>query len=147
MGAFTNVSDPMLDFRGEGKHFKFEKSSTNVKYYNFSHEPSATKISFFGVALYAWNSNLGDTVNMWTEYTIDGGTTWKRYKKFAKNFNIFPKVEMKDIIFPTTPTNGVRLVIEYTNTGISDVDFFINLYNFVDQQTVDPAQGQEGIDW
>lgn len=147
MGAFTNSADPLLDFRGEGKQFVFPAGETTQQSYDFSHEPAANKISFFGVALYAWDSNLGDHVNMWTEYTTDGGTTWKRYKKFAKNFNIFPKTEMKDIIFPTTPTNGVRLVIEYKNTGIAPVNLFINFYNFVDQQTVDPAQGQEGVDW
>lgn len=148
MSQFSTSDVPLLDFRGEGVKFSFPVQEASSKgYYNFSHEPSAVKISFFGVSLYAWNSSLGDTVTMWTEYTIDGGTTWLRYKKFAKNFNVFPKVEMKDILFPTTPTNGVRLVVEYTNTGTAPVDFFLNLYNFVDQQTIDLMVAQQGADW
>ena len=148
MSQFSTENAPLLDFRGEGVRFSFKaQEEPSYGYYNFSHEPSANKISFFGVSLYAWNSSFGDTVNMWTEYTIDGGTTWKVYKKFAKNFNIFPKVEMKDILFPTTPTNGVRLVVEYSNTGTAPVDFFMNLYNFVDQQSVNPSLAEEGLDW
>lgn len=147
MSLFSTSDVPLLDFRGEGKQFVFAPKETNKDFYYFNHEVGANKVSFFGVSLYAWDSNLGDTVNMWTEYTIDGGTTWVRYKKFAKNFNIFPKTEMKDILFPTTPTNGVRLVVEYSNTGISPVNLFLNLYNFVDQQTIDPTLGQQGVDW
>lgn len=146
MSQFSIVDAPALDFRGEGTHMVFEKGTSQATY-NFSHEAAAVKVSFFGVALYAWDSSLGDTVNMWTEYYVPPLGEWKRYKKFAKNYNIFPKTEMKDILFPTTPTNGVRLVIEYTNTGIAPVNLFMNLYNFVDQQLIDTSTASEGIDW
>ena len=146
MSLFDTTNAPLLDFRGEGVHMVFPVG-TSRQVYNFSHEPEAVKVSFFGVSIYAWDSNLGDKVNMWTEYWVEPLGQWKRYKKFAKNFNIYPKTEMKDILFPTTPTNGVRLVIEYNNTGIGDVNFFMNLYNFVDQQTVDLATASEGVDW
>lgn len=147
MGAFSNSSVPNLDFRGEGIHLEFNAGQTSTEYYNFSHTPQEGKVSFYGVALYSPNSESGDNLDMWTEYSVDSGVTWKKYKKFAKNFNIFPRIEMKDIIFPTTPTNIFRIAFTYRSKGISKVDLFVNLYNFVDQQLVDPTQGQEGRDW
>lgn len=136
-----------IDARLEGVKFTMPANTTTKKYYYFNHEDTSKVILFMGVSLYAFSANQGDTVNLWSEYTYDGGTNWKRYKKFAKNWNVFPNVEMKDLLFPTTPKTGVRLVIEYTNTGGTPVDLALNLYNMVDTILVDPNQLQEGHDW
>ena len=54
MSQFSTSDVPLLDFRGEGVKFSFPVQEASSKgYYNFSHEPSAVKISFFGVSLYA----------------------------------------------------------------------------------------------
>ena len=145
--SFRTDQAPLLDFRGEGIAFKANASSVSRHEYNFTHEEAVDFINFFGVSIYAWDSNKGDNVNMWTEYFVPPLDSWKRYKKFAKKFNIFPNMEMKDILFPTTPKQGVKLVIEYDNKGTSPVDFYINLYNFVDQQKVDTNVAGEGEDW
>lgn len=137
---------PLLDFRGEGISFEAPVGKNKFEY-SFTHEAAVNFVNFFGVSIYAWDSNKGDTVSMWTEYYVPPMSAWKKYKKFAKNFNVFPNVEMKDILFPTTPSNGVKLVIEYNNTGLNPVDFYVNLYNFVDQQEVDVSTASEGEDW
>lgn len=145
---FRTDQAPLLDFRGEGVEYQAPvQVESSFHYYNFTHEQAVGFINFFGVSIYAWDSNKGDKITMWTEYYVPQLDEWKKYKKFAKNFNIFPNTEMKDILFPTTPTNGVRLAIGYTNKGSTPVDFYINLYNFVDQQQVSPSHLEEGEDW
>jgi len=148
MSAEYGSSNPLLDARLEGSNlFNAPANQASKHYYNFSVESGVPDVKFNGVSIYAYDANKGDKMNLWTEYTIDGGTTWLRYKKFGKSWNIAPNTLMKDILFPTTPTNGVRVVFEYINNGNNAVDFFANLYNFIDQQVVNPAQGQQGVDW
>lgn len=145
MGApFDGVK---LDARLEGKSYTATASSKTLHYYDFSHEINGNVVSFIGVSIYSEAIALGDKVTLWTEYYVPPLTAWKRYKKFAKTWNIFPKTEMKDILFPTQPTNGVRVVIEYDNQSGSDVNFAVNFYNFVDEQTVNTATAAEGYDW
>ena len=136
-----------IDARLEGKFFNAPANAKTKFYYSFSHEQEIENVRFIGTALYAWNSNAGDNVTLWSEYYVPQLSVWKRYKKFAKTFQIFPNMQMKDLLFPTTPSNGVRVVIEYDNKGNSAVNFAMNFYNFVSIQTIDFSVLGEGVDW
>lgn len=139
---------PLLDARLEGTQLFTALANTETNfYYYFQHESDVPDVKFNGVALYAYDANKGDSIELWTEYYVPPLNIWKRYKKFGKNWNIAPNTLMKDILFPTVPKNGVRVVFKYKNSGNNDVDFWINLYNFVDQQLVKPSLLEEGNDW
>jgi hypothetical protein len=145
--AMYGSNQPLLDARLEGKLFSAPANTKTKLYYTFSHEQALDNVKFIGVSLYAWASNVGDNVTLWTEYYVPQLNVWKRYKKFGKTFMIFPDTEMKNILFPTTPSNGVRVVVEYDNKGNTAIDFAINFYNFVDQTSVSPSNLEEGEDW
>lgn len=103
-----------------------------------------------GFEIYAKDSNIGDSLTFETQYNV--GTTetpvWYRYKKFGKDWFIAPNVLNKVLLFPTEPKAGVRISVKYSNThATNDVDFFINLYQFVDVEIVKTSEGQQGTDW
>ena len=134
--------DPLLDARLQGAMFETAPASAKSSYYfNFPFD-----CNFNGVDFYAWSPNSGDNLDLYTEYTTDGGTTWLRYKKFGKKWYVMPEKE-RVLLFPTTPSVGVRLRVDYDNVGPDAVKFVLNLWTFVDQTLVDPAQGQQGEDW
>jgi len=146
--SFNINNAPLLDARLEGMGVMTAPAGEVATYYYTVNLPQHIDRQYFnGISFYAWDSNKGDYLTLWTEYYVPPLSAWKRYKKFAKEWMVMPNTEMKDILFPTTPTNGVRVVIEYHNVGANPVDFVANLYNFVDQQQVSPSQLQEGDDW
>ena len=133
---------PLLDARLEGKKYAATANSTTPHYFYF-----AGDCIFNGIELYFDNPNFDDEIELLTEYTIDGGTTWVRYKKFGKTFNVIPKVLQKYVLLPAEPSLGVRVRINYKNTGGADVKFWANYYVFVDLQSVDVSVGAQGEDW
>lgn len=137
---------PRLDTRLEGKCFDCT-AGDSTHFYNFSYESPITKVLFNGVETFAKDANMGDSVTLWTEYYAGPTYEWITYKKFGKNYMVFPNTIQKNILFPTEPILGVRMAIKYNNTGTETVKFAINLFNFVDRQTVNPAVLQEGHDW
>lgn len=143
---FRTDQAPLLDARLEGKFFTFGGTNDSIQYYNFSHEAEVDKVYFYGVETFC-NGELGDSVDMWTEYYVPQLNEWKRYKKFGKNYMIFPNVMQKNVLFPTTPKLGVRLAIKYNQVGTGEVKFIMNMFNFVDQQEVKPSALQEGVNW
>jgi hypothetical protein len=139
---------PFLDARLEGMgQMTALAGQVGTWYYTVNLSAPIDKLYFNGLSFYAWDSNKGDYLTLWTEYYVPPLNQWKRYKKFAKDWMVMPNTEMKDLLFPTTPTNGVRVVVQYHNVGANDVDFICNLYNFVDQQAVSPSALEEGEDW
>lgn len=142
MSAEYGVTRPKLDARLQGSDvFTATANSTTEHYYTFDFD-----CDFNGVEIYTHGSEIGHKVKLTTEYNA-GLYGWKRYKKFGKSFNIFPKCLQKYILFPTKPSAGVRVHISYTNPESSDVKFAVNFFQFVQQESVDPSQLQEGTDW
>lgn len=137
---------PRLDTRLEGVLFSCT-SGDSTHYYNFNYEAGIKKVLFNGVETFAFDSNPGDYVTLWTEYFVPPMNAWKRYKKFGKKYYVFPNTTQKNILFPTEPTIGVRLVVKYHNTGTDPVNYALNLFNFVDRQTIDTSTASEGVDW
>lgn len=141
-------SNPELDARLEGMSLMTAPAGENTDFYFIvSLEEGVPDMIFNGVSLYAWDSNKGDSITLSSEYYVPPLNQWNRYKKFGKNWNIYPNQLMKDILFPTKAFNGVRIKFTYHNVGVSDVDFSANLYNFVDQQSVDTMTLEQGYNW
>lgn len=134
---------PILDARLTGTDlFTAPANSTTDHYFNFGFD-----CLFNGAELYCWDSNKGDKIELSTEYYVPPTDTWNRYKKFGKDFNVYPNVVQNYILFPTEPKAGVRVRIRYTNTGDTAVDFSLNMFIFADQQQVNPSVLEEGEDW
>jgi len=133
---------PILDARLTGSDLFTAPAGVKTKFY-FTFDFDC---KFNGTEVYAWDSNAGDKIELITEYNA-GAYGWKRYKKFGKEFNIFPNTLQKYILFPTEPSAGVRLVVEYDNTGLTEVKFSLNIFLFTDQEIVKPSILQEGEDW
>lgn len=133
---------PLLDARLEGVIYGTATADTTTSfYYNF-----AGTREFNGVETYAWNASAGDYITLLTEYW--SGASWLRYKKFAKKWYIFPDTPQRVILFPTAPKNGIRLRVDYTNTHASqDVTFALNMFKFIEQQTIDISVGEQGENW
>ena len=137
-----NSDRPLLDARLEGIIFATATAnSTTTETYSFTGDRE-----FNGVEMYAWDSNPGDYLNFITEYYT--GTEWKRFKKFGKKWYVMPNTLHRVILFPNFTQNGVRIKVEYVNVDASnDVKFVMNLFKFIDEQTVDTSIGEEGEDW
>lgn len=142
MSDWTGSSLPNVDARLEGSEVMSAVGNTSTEFYiNFNFDCDMTGIEF-----YAWSPNKGDTLNFYTEYNA-GPYGWKRYKKFGKNFNVFPNHISRIILFPTSPKAGSRIKVVYNNTGNSAVDFSINRFQFTAIEKIDPTKLQEGEDW
>ena len=153
INGYGNFTDSSVDARLEGMQdngsnkLTVAANSTKTFYYSFDSGQELEKVYFLGLMIYSDNANIGDSVTISTEYYVAPLTAWKRYKKFAKSFSVVPGHPNKEVLFPTTPTYGVRLKLDYKNTGGSPVDFICNLYNFNEHQVVDTASASEGTDW
>jgi hypothetical protein len=141
MSAF-NSDSPLLDARLEGKKYTATANSTTPHYFYFTRD-----CVFNGVEIYVKDANFDDEIELLTEYTTDGGTTWVRYKRFGKTFNVAPNLIQRYVLLPANPSLGVRVRINYKNTGNTDVKFWANYYVFTDLEEINPALGQQGEDW
>jgi hypothetical protein len=101
---------------------------------------------FNGLDFFSWNPNKGDSVSFLTEYPVSQ-EVWRRYKKFAKKFNVYPNTRDRVILFPTEPKAGVRIHVIYHNVGQTPVDFSFNFFTYVEQAKIDPTKGEQGEDW
>lgn len=143
MSEAYGTSRPLLDARLEGGIFGTAVANDSTEFiyvYDFD-------ALFNGVQLYAFNSNPGDRIFLSTEYNA-GPYGWKRYKKFGKGWYVAPNQLNQIVLFPTYPKQGVRIKLVYENVhATNDVQFFLNLFNFVDIARVDTGTLQEGEDW
>lgn len=143
MDAQYGSSKPRLDARLKGTDlFTAPANSTSEHIFYFTFD-----CKFNGIEMFAWDSNKGDHLALFTDYYVPPLASWKRYKKFGKHFNVYPNNLQKYVLFPTEPSNGVRLRLEYTNTGNTAVDFSLNLFMFADRSLVDTSTASEGEDW
>lgn len=132
---------PHLDARLEGFTLQVEPgTSTHYKVFTFD-------CSFNGLILYSNVSDIGSHVTMWTEYYVNETYGWKRYKKFAKNWQLMPGYTSKTILFPTKPSAGVRIAFEVYNNEQSDISLAFNLYQFAVLEKINPSQLEEGSNW
>jgi hypothetical protein len=139
-GKFT-LADYDARMTGSDK-FTAAANSTTKHYFYFTFD-----CYFNGVELYAKDSNMGDKLKMYTEYYVPSLDVWKRYKKFGKEFNIYPNTIQNYVLFPATPQTGVRVCFEYTNTGNAEVEFSANFFIFADIEILDLSNLEEGEDW
>lgn len=99
-----------------------------------------------GVEFYAFDSTPGDKINFVFQYYYED--EWTFYKKFAKDFNIYPNVLQKYILVPAEPQIGMRICMQYENVHATNAaKFSYNLYQFKDSETVDVLTGQSGENW
>jgi len=134
-----------LDARLEGAGTVLVVPANTTKAFYF---PFQTDTLFNGMELFAFTSTKGDKIMMQTEYYVPQLEAWLRYKRFAKNFMIFPNVVQKYILFPTEPIVGIRVRIDYTNVNATEVaEFTYNLFKFDNLAKVDVTQGEQGDDW
>lgn len=130
------------DTRIQGWSISNVPTGDSTHYYTFNFD-----CFFNGVELYCDTTELGVSITMSSEYYVQPLDTWKRYKKFAKDYNIFPSQNHKHLLFPTTPSQGVRIKLEVKNNTNSSVNLNLNLFQFTKLEKVDPTQLQEGEDW
>lgn len=132
---------PELDSRIEGGGLQtITAGNSSTFYFSFGGD-----CMFNGLGFYAKDAEMGDKLTFETQYF--NGTSWVRYKKSAKNWMVFPDCKTEIVLFPTYPSNGVRVAMTYESTGATDVKFAWNIYKFVDVVSVDPSQGETGEDW
>lgn len=137
---FTNPGlDPMP--QGAGL-FTVPAKTTQQDYYTLTRD-----FMFNGVVYYSNQTEIGDHIKLQIEYTTDGGTTWKRLKKFSDNWYVAPKTEREVILFPSHPVAGMRILFEYTNASTTEIKYTVNLYTFADFVDVNPMAGEEGMNW
>ena len=133
--------NPLLDARFFGSPvFEAAASSTTEHTITFPF-----KCKFNGLDIYSNASEIGHKMNVITEYPYN--EEYRRFKKSTKDWNIFPSQKVRIHLFPVEPVAGIRLKIFYTNTSIANCKFAINLFTFVDQQIVNPLEGEQGEDW
>lgn len=137
------TENPLLDARLHGAGvFTATNSSTTSHEYLFTFD-----CKFNGIEIITdSNVEIGDYLRLETQYNA-GAYGWKRYKKFGDKWYIKPNDRSRIILFPTEPSSGVKLLINYTSVGTSDVKFAFNLFTFVDQVKLDTGILEEGEDW
>lgn len=147
MSDWNGAPNPSLDARIEGTPLFSAPAGTKTEFritFDFD-------CDLQGIELFAWSSNPGDNVELRTEYDINNSPgnppIWRRYKKFGKNFNVYPNHVNRVIIFPTKPKVGVCLVVSYDNKGEEPVQFSLNKFQFIPLAKVDTSLGEEGEDW
>jgi len=134
---------PSLDTAAEGSSL-FTAPANSVSDHHFTF----TKNNMFNeIFFYAWSPNKGDHIERFeVQYQAAPGL-WYRYKKFAKNFNVYPNTLQRFEAIPGRPVAGMRILIKYHNTGSNAVDFSLNIGKYHDYETVNPMVGQQGDDW
>jgi len=138
MEMFDN---PELDARMKGVIFKDIPTGTSEQEYIFPFD-----CMFNGLTVGSNVTKLGSSVRLETRYQA-GPSTWLRYKKFGDSWNLYPGNIDKNILFPTKPKAGIKLVIIVENNEGSPIDIAVNLYQFADSEIVIPQEGQQGVDW
>lgn len=132
---------PNLDARLKGILFKDIPVGTHEREYIFPFD-----CKFNGIISYSSVTKIGSTIRMETQYQA-APDVWYRYKKFGDDWNLFPNYACKNVLFPTTPVEGIKLLFKITNNETVPIDIGFNLYQFADLEHVDPTQGQQGADW
>jgi len=134
------AENPALDAHLEGMIYgqATANDTTQFEYY-FGRD-----YIFNGIQFYAWDSNKGDNISLSIEYW--NGASWARYKKFGKSWYVTPNHLADIVLFPSKPTLGTRLVVEYT-CGATATDFMVNGFKFISRQIVKASEGEEGEDW
>jgi hypothetical protein len=143
MADWNGAPNPGLDARIEGSELFVAPAGAKTDFYIYF----TFACDFQGMEFFAWNSNIGDNIDLRTDYYVPPMGVWKRYKKFGKHFNIYPNNVTKVILFPTKPTIGVRMTISYDNKGTEPVSFSMNKFQFADIEKVDTSVVGEGEDW
>lgn len=138
MSMFDN---PALDARMQGVLFKDVPIGYSEQTYTFPFN-----CIYNGMILSSSVDSLGSFLTMETQYNA-GPYGWKRYKKFVKEWQLMPNYVCKNVLFPTTPSAGVRMVLKVQNNSSNPIDIAMNLYQFVDKITIKPSQLEEGEDW
>lgn len=133
--------NPSLDARLFGISVMVAPSGTSEHYFSFPFD-----CKFNGIEIKTNASELGDKLSLETQYNA-GPYGWKRYKRFAKQWNVFPDESTRVLLFPTEPKAGIRVKVTYENAHQTDIKIAINLFTFVDSEIVNAAQLQEGADW
>lgn len=134
-------NDPALDARMKGVYFSDIPTGESTVEYIFPFD-----CLFNGLTVSSSVTQLGSTVKLETYYNA-GPHGWKRYKKFADSFNLFPGSIDKNILFPTKPKSGVKILITVNNNDGVAIDLALNLFQFTDVEKVDTQILQEGEDW
>ena len=144
MGAEYGFPELDLDARIQSTGiYTATKNSTTTSYFTFGFDCMFNGLEILVDA----NALLGDTLSLETQYDA-GEFGWKRYKKFVDGFLICPGSLHRYILFPTKPTSGVRIELQYTSTGATnDVKYGLNLFTYADTETVNPGALEEGTDW
>ena len=83
---------------------------------------------------------------METQYEAAPGV-WFGYKKFSKQWNLFPNYVCKTILFPTEPKAGVRVAFTIENNEGVPIDVGMNFFQFTALEEVHPSLGEQGTDW
>lgn len=141
MSAQYGSDNPLIDARLQGTPLFTATPGLSTHYHTFDFDCKMN-----GVEVYAWDANQGDNMSIESQYNAEP-YGWKRYKKFGKNWNIYPNERSRIILFPTEPKAGVRLAFTYDNKGVVDVKFSINVFQFIDRQYINPSLLEEGEDW
>ena len=130
--------DPRLE--GVANVLVSTKNATTTHYIDFTFDGM-----FNGIEFYAHESYEGDYIDIYIEYLIPP-STWRRYKKFAKNFNIFPNILQKYVLTTANVVTDSRIRIDYTSKSTAtDAKLSLNKFQFVTSETVIPPS--EGTDW
>jgi hypothetical protein len=134
-------SRPELDARLKGVLFQNIETGTSAHEYIFPFD-----CKFNGIAIYSTVSKLGTRIKMETYYNA-GPYGWKKYKKFADFWNLYPNYVCKNVLFPTEPSAGVKIVFTIENNEGAPIDFGANLFQFTESEKVQPSLLQQGEDW
>ena len=74
--------------------------------------------------------------------TLANPTHWQLYKKFSKNWYVFPGHPCEIVLYPALPKANFNIIqVEYKNTSASEVKFFVNAFLHADLDT------HKGEDW
>jgi hypothetical protein len=134
-------STPELDARLRGLLFKSVPVGVSTVEYIFEYD-----CFFNGASITSSVTKLGTRLSLETQYQAAPGL-WFKYKKFAKEWNMFPGYVCKTILHPTKPRAGIKLLIHVDNQEGMPIDIGVNLFTFIDSEMVNPSLGQQGADW
>lgn len=132
---------PEMDARLRGKYWSNIPIGVSNLEYVFEYD-----CSFNGAAIWSSVTKGGSSITLETQYDA-GPYGWKRYKRFGKDWNLYPNYVCKTILFPTKPKAGIKLLITVDNQEGAPIDLGINLFTFIYSEIVNPSSLQEGSDW
>ena len=132
---------PSVDARLIGHLFQNVPVGTSEQEFIFPYD-----CNFNGAAITSTVTKLGTKISLETRYQAAPGV-WFRYKRFGRDWNMFPNYVCKTLLFPTRPKQGIKLVIGVENNEGVPIDIGINLYTFANLENVNPMLGQQGEDW